>query len=536
MSAPTPLRTSYWPADTSESLVQLTVGQLLRDAAAAAPDRVALVAAGPDPAARRRWTYAQLLAESEQLAGGLLDLFEPGQRLAVWAPNEPEWLLVEFAAALAGLVLVTVNPALRRAEAEYVLRQSRADGVVFVDRYRDNPVADMVTEIAASLPRLRHRIPLGDVAGLRRQRPLPEVDARDAAQIQYTSGTTGRPKGALLHHHGIVNNARFYVQRTGVADGAVLLNPMPLFHTAGCVMATLGTVWLRGSHILVPQFEPGLVLELIETERCDLLGGVPTMLLALLEHPDFPARDLTSISVGVSGGSPVPAELVRRVEREVGCALTMVLGQTELAPVITQTRPTDSIEDKAMTVGQPLPQVEIKIADPVTGDPVPLAEQGEICARGYQAMIGYFDDPEATAAAIDGEGWVHTGDLGTMDERGYLRVTGRLKDMIIRGGENVYPREIEDVLFDHPAVGEAAVFGIPDEKWGESVGAALRLLPGITAPSPGEFEQWCGARLASHKVPRSWFVVPALPLTGSGKVQKYVLREEASCGDLAPLA
>ena len=246
------------------------------------------------------------------------------------------------------------------------------------------------------------------------------MNTRDAAQIQYTSGTTGRPKGALLHHHGIVNNAHLYVDRTGLPAGAVLLNPMPLFHTAGCVMATLGAVWLRGTHVLVPQFDPGLVLELIETEHSSTLCGVPTMLVAMLEHPDLHRRDLSSLRVGVSGGSPVPAELVRRVESEMRCPLTMVLGQTELAPVITQTRPDDALEDKAETVGQPLPQVEVQIADPASGRPVAIGEQGEICARGYQAMLGYFDDPAATAATIDADGWVHTGDLGTMDARGYL--------------------------------------------------------------------------------------------------------------------
>jgi fatty-acyl-CoA synthase len=532
-----PLTASLWPADTSVPLVELTVGDLLREAAADAPDRVALVAGAPDPEARRRWTYAELLADSERLAGGLLERFEPGDRVAIWAPNEPEWVLVEFAAALAGLVLVTVNPALRASEAEYVLRRSRADGVVFVESYRDNPVAVLVDRLAPELPGLRHRIGLDELRTLHAAtpRPLPQVDPQDPAQIQFTSGTTGRPKGALLHHRGIVNNARFYVQRTELPTGSALLNPMPLFHTAGCVMATLGSVWLRGTHVLVPQFDPALVLELIEGERCASLGAVPTMLVALLEHPDRQRRDLSSLTVGVSGGSPVPAELVRRVEREIGCALTMVLGQTELAPVITQTRPGDTIEDKAGTVGQPLPQVDIAIADPRTGEPVSIGEQGEIRARGYQAMLGYFDDEEATAETIDAEGWVHTGDLGTMDARGYLQVTGRLKDMIIRGGENVYPREIEEVLFAHPAIGEAAVFGVPDERWGESVAAAVRLLPDDPPLTPAALEAWARERLAPHKVPRTWYVVPALPLTGSGKVQKYVLRDEAGTGRLPRL-
>jgi len=531
----TRLTVSYWPADTSVPLVDWTVGDLLRSAAAAAPERVALVEGDPHPAARRRWTYSQLLADAEQVAAGLLEHFTPGERLAIWGRNSAEWLLVEFGAALAGLVLVTVNPALRASEAQYVLGQSRADGVVYVEHYRDNPIAQTVAALAPDLPNLRERLPLADVCALRGSSPLPPVAPLDPAQIQYTSGTTGFPKGALLHHRGIVNNARLYVQRTAVPEGAVMVNPMPLFHTAGCVMAALGSLWLRGSHVLVPQFEPGLVLELLESERSTTFCGVPTMLVAMLEHPDFRTRDLRSVEVAVSGGSPVPAELVRRVEREVGCAMTMVLGQTELAPVITQTRPTDSLVDKAGTVGQPLPQVDIKIADPQSGDPVPVGAQGEICARGYQSMLGYFDKPEETAATIDADGWVHTGDLGTMDDRGYLQVTGRLKDMIIRGGENIYPREIEDVLFDHPAIAEAAVFGVPDDRWGESVSVALRLSPGMAAPSPAELSAWAKQRLAPHKVPQSWYVVPALPLTGSGKVQKFMLRDQAGSGALASL-
>jgi acyl-CoA synthetase (AMP-forming)/AMP-acid ligase II len=310
---------------------------------------------------------------------------------------------------------------------------------------------------------------------------------------------------------------------------------MPLFHTGGSSLSMLGALTTRSTYVLPLLFEPGTLLAAIEQWRGEVVFGVPTMLLALLEHPSVGQRDLSSLRVGLSGGAPVPADLLRRVERALGCDLISVYGQTELSPVVAQTSPDDSVEDKATTSGRTHCQVEVKIADPATGDPVPIGVEGEICSRGYQQMLCYFDDPVQTAATIDADGWLHSGDLGTFDERGYLRVTGRLKDMIIRGGENIYPVEIEARLFEYPGVADAAVFGVPDAKWGETVAAALRLSDPAVRPSAAELQEYCRQNLARHNTPTQWFVVESWPLTGSGKVQKFRLQELCAEGALEPL-
>ena len=531
-----PLTTSSWPLDDSEPVVESTVGQLLREAVAAAPDRTALVAGVPDPVARRRWTYTELLDESERAARALLGRFQPGERLAVWAPNIPEWVIVEMAAGLAGLVLVTVNPAYRPAELAYVLRQSRAAGILSVPEFRGNPMAASLEQVRPELEELREVVSFLDwddlLASGSPQQALPTVRPDDPAQIQYTSGTTGFPKGAWLHHRGIVNNARFTAERFEVADGDVWLNPMPLFHTGGCVLGALGSLWARATHIPLLAFDPGLVLELIESEKVAVMGGVPTMLIAMMEHPDFTTRDLSSLRSVLSGGSTVPAELVRRIEGTLGVRFGIVYGQTEASPVITQTRLDDTPEDKAETIGQPQPQQEVQIVDPATDDVVAPGEIGEIRSRGYNVMLGYFELPDATAETIDAGGWLHTGDLGTMDDRGYLRIEGRLKDMVIRGGENLYPREIEELLFTHPAVAEVAVLGIPDEKWGEELAAVVRRSAGHDDVTEQELRSFVRERLAPQKAPKVWAFLDELPLTPSGKIQKFVLRERFVKGDL----
>jgi len=532
------LTTSHWPKDESRPVHDTTVGDVLRAAAAAAPDRVALMAGVPDPAGRRRWTYAELLADAERAAKALLGRFQPGERVAVWAPNLAEWVVLEMAAGLAGLVLVTVNPAYRPAELAYVLRQSRAAGIFFVPEFRGNPMAASLESVRPDLEDLREAVSFDDWAAFVDSADpsveLPVVRPEDPAQIQYTSGTTGFPKGAFLHHRGIVNNARFTAEIMGVADGDVWLNPMPLFHTGGCVLGALGTVWARATHIPVLLFDPGLVLELLESERVNIMGGVPTMLIALMEHPDFGSRDLSSLHSVLSGGSTVPAELVRRIESALGVRFGIVYGQTEASPVITQTRPDDSPDDKAETIGQPQPQQEVRLADPATGETVPVGEIGEILARGYNVMLGYFEMPDATAEAIDADGWLHTGDLARMDARGYLTIEGRLKDMVIRGGENLYPREIEELLFRHPAVAEVAVFGVPDDKWGEELACVVRRGAGPEAAGVGEQELRAFVRehLAPQKTPRYWAFLDTLPLTPSGKIQKFVLREQFVKGEL----
>jgi fatty-acyl-CoA synthase len=511
------------------SVEELTVGGLLRAAAADTPDRVALVEGVSDASARRRWTYRELLMECEALALGLLSCFEPDERVAVWMPNLPEWVMLEYAAGLAGLVLVTVNPAYRPKELEWVLGQSGASGIILVPSYRGNPMAAHLKEVRSELSGLREVIFCDELPALAargdRNREFPEVIPNDPAQIQYTSGTTGFSKGALLHHRGLVNNSNMFTSRLEVHEGDVYINSMPLFHTGGCVQGALGCLWRRAVHVLVsPGFEPKLMLDLIEQERGNIILGVPTMFTAMLEQPDFTSRDLSCATTGCTGGSTVPPELVRRVEREFGIRLAIVYGQTEASPVITQTRLDDSPEDKADTVGQALPQVEVKIINASSGETVPIGTYGEFCARGYQVMTEYYRMPQETAETIGTDGWLHTGDLAVMDDRGYFRIIGRLRDMIIRGGENIYPREIEEVLFEHPAVAEAAVVGIPDEKWGDVVAAFVRVEAGMSVTRQELFDH-VRSRLAPQKTPKVWEFLDDFPLTPSGKVQKYVLQQ-----------
>jgi fatty-acyl-CoA synthase len=516
-------------------LRETTVGGVLREAAEQAASTVALVEGLADQRERRRWSYADLLADSERVARALLSRFAPGERVAVWAPNCSEWLLLEFGAALAGLTLVTVNPALRAREVAHVLGQSRAHGVVLASTYRGADLADVLAQVRGGLPDLREAISLADWdrflgSGSPVER-LPEVSPDDAAQIQYTSGTTGFPKGAVLHHRGITNNARFCAEILEVAPGELWVNPMPLFHTAGCVLLTLGPVQCLSGQVLVPGFEPGLLLSLIESERSALIGGAPTMILALLDHPSFGGTDFSSVRCAFAGGATVPPTLVQRVESVLGVPFSITFAQTEASPCITQTRLGDSPDDRATTLGRPHPHVEVMIADPASGEPLPAGSTGEILTRGYHVMKGYFDNAAATSEAIDAAGWLHTGDLGSADERGYYRIEGRLKEMIIRGGENIYPREIEQVLFAHPAVADVAVVGVPDDYWGEQVAAFVRLAPG-PGVTQEELAVYCRVHLAAHKAPRHWEFTDAFPLTPSGKVQKFVLREQFVSGQV----
>jgi len=530
--------TSCVPADISVPIEELTTGGLLRQAAAEAPDRLALAEAVPQGAASlsgaartdREWTYAQLLAEAETCAQFLLTRFAPGERIAVWAPNIPEWVILQYGAALAGLILVTANPALRAAELSYVLRQSGSAGVFYTAAFRGTDMRGILESVSPHLADLREQICFADWEVEVRSRPakrrkLPDVAAGDPAQIQYTSGTTGLPKGALLHHRGLVNNARFFMARWQAPKFGTLVSPMPLFHTSGSAMGVLGCAAIRATYVLCQYFDPELVLQNLQDRRADCLTGVPTMLIAITSHKRFPEFDISSCRLLVSGGAPVPSALVRHLEVLLNARFSIVLGMTEASPVITQTSPDDTTEDKALTIGRPLPQVEVKIADTVTGATLPVGVQGELCARGYQVMLGYYDMPEKTAAAIDADGWLHSGDLATMDARGYFTITGRLKDMIIRGGENIYPREIEEVLFSHPEVAEVAVVGVPDPVWGEQVAAVLRPKDPDRPPSAAALHVFCRDRLPGFKTPGFWHRTEALPMTGSGKVQKFKIAE-----------
>ncbi|HEY0620045.1 MAG TPA: AMP-binding protein [Kribbella sp.] len=529
------LETSHWPAEAGE-VRDITVCELLRHAAATVPDRTALVGCVEDPTARQHWTYAEFVADSERAARALLARFSPGDRIAVWAPNSAEWIILQQGISMAGMVLVALNPAYRARELEFVLRQAGAVGLFCVDSYRGCDMPELAASLRPRLPQLREVLSFdhwdellasGDAA-----QELPTVDPYDMIQVQYTSGTTGFPKGAMLHHMGLVNEANFVAERAGMSDGGVYVNAMPMYHIGGGAVTSFGAWAKRGTFVILPGFDPGLMLEAFETYRGTHTLVVPTMLIALLDHPDLAKRDLSSLQTILSGAASVPAALVRKTTKLLGCQFSILFGQTETHGVVSQTRVTDSPEDQADTVGIPLPRLEVKIADPVTGEPVPVGEQGEICCRGYQNMLGYYEMPAETAATIDKDGWLHMGDVGSIDERGFVRVTGRVKDMIIRGGLNLYPAEIEAALQEHPAIETAAVIGVPDEKWGEEVGAVVRLRAGFDRPSVAELTGFLRDQMASHKTPHYWSFVDELPMTSTGKIQKFVLRDLVVNGDL----
>jgi len=521
------LREAYWPADTSQPVLETTVGGVLRAAAEAAPGRTGLVFAQPGDPVRLRWTFAELLTESERAACALLARFDPGERIAVWAPSTPEWLLLEFGAALAGLTLVSVNPALRPRELAHVLGNSRAAGVFLVPEYGGASLEAFLEQIRPGLPALRHVVLLSDwqqfLTSAGADVRLPAVSPDAIAQIHYTSGTTGLPKGVLLHHRGLTNGVRLWTHSLGVRPGECWLNPNPLFHMAGSVLMTLGPLQLLGTQVLCA-FDPGLMLDLIEAERPAIVAAVPTMVTLLAQHPDFSRRDLSSVRIVAAGGMPVPLDLVRLIESSLGAQFHTSYGQTE-AGLTHAVRPGDPPEVRAGTVGRPLPQVEIRVADTASGRTQPLEATGEVLVRGYQVMAGYSELPEATAAAIDADGWLHTGDLGSMDAHGNLRIRGRLKEMIIRGGTNIYPREIEDVIASHPAVAAVAVVGLPDPVYGEQVAACVELAPGASADE-AELRALCQQNLARFKLPARWDFVAAMPRNPLGKIQKFLLQHD----------
>lgn len=537
-----PLTTSSWPADLREEIWDVTVDDLLRRAATEVPDRVALVDGTADPDQRRSWTYAEFLTAAEQAARALLTRFSPGDRIAIWAPNCAEWLIARQGVSMAGMILVALNPAYRSEEIKYVLGQSGATGIFLTPNYRGMDLLSVLDGVRAELPNLTEVLNLDELDAFLAEgvtpeaevpTALPEVRPEDPMQIQYTSGTTGFPKGAVLHHRGLVNEARFVSERAGMSDGDVNVNAMPMYHIGGGAVTSFGVLAFRGTFVVMHAFEPGLMLEALSTHRGTHSLLVPTMLQAMLEHPSFATADLSSMKTVMSGASAVPASLVVRTKEAFGCDFTILFGQTEMHGVVTQTRTTDSPRDQAETVGQPLPHLEVRIVDPITGETVPIGERGEICCRGYQVMLGYHDAPAATAATIDDEGWLHMGDLGTMDERGFVAITGRLKDMVIRGGMNLYPAEVEEVLSKHDRIAEVSVIGVPDEQWGEQLAAVCRLVPGAAEPDVDELRAWCRERLSAHKAPFYWAFVPSLPMTPTGKIQKYVLRDDVASDRIA---
>ena len=533
------MTTSYLPADTSVPVLEQTVNGLLKERAGQLPDRTALVGSRHGDGAELRLTYAELWTEAQHVATGLRQLAGPGDLVALWAPNVVEWPIIQHGAALAGVTLVALNPVLRLAELEYALGHSRSVVLLHADRSRDHDMAAVAAQAADLFPNLRV-VSLFDRATWRAEDidPLVVAEAPDdpgaPVMLQYTSGTTGKPKGVLLRHRSLVNVARLTMEYVGMPDGAVTVNPLPMFHTAACVIGTLGPLWIGGTEILIEQFAPAPVLDVLRREKAQVLFFVPAVLGALLEAQRASDESAPELSVILGGAATVPRTMIEAAETVFGASVTNVFGQTELAPVLTATRPGDSRSDQLTTVGHPLPQVDVKVVDPISGAVVPLGEPGEICARGYQQLVEYLHDPGATAAAVDRDGFVHTGDLGSMDERGYLTLTGRLKDLIIRGGENIAPAEIETCLAAHPAVLEAVVFGLPDPRMGEVVAAAVRL-----RNEPADLQASLVAhvreRLSPHKLPSRWFVATDLPVTPTGKVQKFRLTDLVTAGKLREL-
>jgi len=528
---------AYRPADESATLSDLTVGELLVVRAQQHPDRLAVIGVRHDDGAEVRLTYAQLHAEAGRVATALSGLAERGDHVAIWAPNVVEWPIIQFGAALAGMVLVALNPALRQAELGYALTHSGATVLLHADRSRDYDMAGVVDALGPALPALRC-ISLSDRSQWRasaiRAAVLDDApsDPDEVVMLQYTSGTTGNPKGVLLKHRSLVNVAKLTLQAAEVEAAAVCLNPLPMFHTAGCVIATLGPLWIGGTVVLVERFRPAPVLDALRYENVSVFFYVPAVLGALIECQRVADSPAPQLNVIMGGASNVPPAMIEEAEQLFGASVINLFGQTELAPVLSATRPSDSRADQLATVGRPLPWVECKIVDPTSNRTLALGETGEICARGYQQFLGYLDDADATARTVDAEGFVHTGDLGALDERGYLTVNGRLKELIIRGGENISPAEIEAAVITHDAVVEISVVGLPDDRWGEIMAAVIRIADGTSHPAKADLVDHLAGRLAPFKVPARWFVIDALPVTPTGKVRKFELRDLIARGEL----
>ncbi|MFI5672500.1 AMP-binding protein [Streptomyces sp. NPDC051704] len=516
-----------------------TIGENLDRTVRRFPDRDALV----DLAAGRRWTYAELAADVDALALGLLDLgIAKGDRVGIWAPNRAEWTLVQYATAKIGAILVTVNPAYRSHEVEYVLRQAGIRLLVAAERFKSSDYAGMIEEVAPRCPDLEFTVLLeapewtsllergrgGDPADL--VRAGAELSPDDPVNIQYTSGTTGFPKGATLSHHNILNNGFFVGELCHYTEQDRVCIPVPFYHCFGMVMGNLACTSHGAAMVIpAPAFDPVATLAAVEAESCTSLYGVPTMFIAELAAPGFDSYDLSSLRTGIMAGSPCPVEVMKEVIDRMGMReVSICYGMTETSPVSTQTRAGDSVERRVSTVGRVGPHLEVKVVDPQSGRTVRRGEPGELCTRGYSVMLGYWGEEERTAEAVDAARWMHTGDLAVMDEDGYLSITGRIKDMVIRGGENVYPREIEEFLHGHPDVLDVQVVGVPDAKYGEELMAWVRMREGAEPLTAAAVRAYCDGRLAHFKIPRYVHVVEEFPMTVTGKVRKVEMRETAA--------
>ncbi|WP_439846025.1 AMP-binding protein [Bacillus spizizenii] len=535
-------------------LIHSTIGRLLEQIAETYPDQEAVVY----PDRKIRYTYAQFDSLCRQTAKGLMRMgIGKGDHVAIWASNIPEWLAVQFATAKIGAVLVTVNTNYQAHELDYLLKQSDAAALIVMDSYRGTSYTDILKSLIPELqetepgqlkseryPFLKTLIYIGDkrlpgmyhwndteilaktVSDAELEARMNSLEKDDVINMQYTSGTTGFPKGVMLTHFNVINNAANIAECMALTSQDCMCIPVPFFHCFGCVLGVLACVSVGAAMIPVQEFDPVTVLKTVEKEKCTALHGVPTMFIAELHHPDFDAYDLSTLRTGIMAGSPCPSEVMKAVIEKMGMKdITIAYGQTEASPVITQTRAHDSFLRRVETTGRALPHAEVKIVEPGTCQEVQRGVQGELCTRGYHVMKGYYKDEEATRKAINPDGWLFTGDLAVMDEDGYCRITGRLKDMLIRGGENIYPREIEEFLYRHPDILDVQVVGVPDAKLGEEAAAWIKLKDGKTA-SPEEIKDYCKGKIARHKIPRYVIFTDEYPMTASGKIQKYKLREK----------
>ncbi|BAJ26533.1 MULTISPECIES: AMP-binding protein [Kitasatospora] len=540
-----PLPLSHASGPSGTPLLDDTVGAALDRAVRSFPEREAVV----EHATGRRWTYARLAADVDAVALGLRARgVGKGDRVGIWAPNRAEWTLVQYATARLGAILVTINPAYRAHELEYVLNQAGVRLLVAAERFKTSDYAAMIAEVRPRCPELADVVLLdgpdwpallaaGEAAGAAGdggQAELAQIErglsADDPINIQYTSGTTGFPKGATLSHRNILNNGYFVGELCNYTERDRICIPVPFYHCFGMVMGNLAAVSHGACTVIpAPAFDAATTLAAVAAERCTSLYGVPTMFIAELADPGFDGYDLSSLRTGIMAGAPCPTEVMKGVMERMGMTeVSICYGMTETSPVSTQTRADDSVERRVSTVGRVGPHLEVKVVDPETGHTVPRGEPGELCTRGYSVMLGYWAEPVKTAEAVDPDGWMHTGDLAVMDADGYLSITGRIKDMVIRGGENVYPREVEEFLYAHPDVLDVQVIGVPDAKYGEELMAWVRMREGARPLTAEAVRAFCTGRLAHFKIPRYVHVVDEFPMTVTGKVRKVEMRERAA--------
>jgi fatty-acyl-CoA synthase len=532
----TPAATSYASGTSTVPLLGDTIGANLDRTAARVGDHEALV----DCATGRRWTYPQLVADVDACALGLDALgVRTGDRVGIWAPNCAEWAFVQYGTAKLGAVLVNINPAYRTHELAFVLRQAGISVLVSAPEFKSSDYRAMVAEVRGDCPDLREVVFLGHpewdrlmASGRAGDRAVlaereTQLSADDPINIQYTSGTTGFPKGATLTHHNLLNNGFLVGEGCGYTEADRVCIPVPYYHCFGMGMGNLACTSHGATAVIpAPGFDPAATLQAVQDERCTSLYGVPTMFIAELALPGFADYDLSSLRTGIMAGSPCPVEVMKRVVSEMGMTeVTICYGMTETSPVSTQTGADDDLDRRTSTVGRVHPHLEIKIVDPVTGLTVPRGTPGEFCTRGYSVMLGYWNEPEKTAEVVDRARWMHTGDLAVMDDEGYVNIVGRIKDMVIRGGENVYPREIEEFLYTHPDIVDAQVIGVPDERYGEELMAWVRLRPGAAPLTAESLRQFCAGRLAHYKIPRYVKLVDEFPMTVTGKVRKVEMRQ-----------